>query len=278
MKRFTKVQRRLLTAVICVFAFGCLMLGLRQNPLSNAGYSAWTYIKYGLIDYPFTSLTNALKDVSNLWQVYQDNIYLNEQLASQRSYQTLYQEERNRNQELQAMLDMKNSLPASFTASCTVLDRSVTAWDESFTISAGSLQGVEENMLVVSSEGAVGLVKSVETATSTVELLTSPYLVNDIAISIALEDGTNVEGVLQSYDARKRCYRVSLFDNDAVVTAGQLAATSGKGGNYPAGILVGTVTETLTNDDAIVSTVYVKPVANINSFDYVTVIGRGEVE
>jgi rod shape-determining protein MreC len=226
------------------------------------------------VEYPVTSVGNFFKDAANLWQVYQDNVYLNEQLAQQKSYQTLYQDERNRNLELQAMLEMKDSLPEAFTVTCTVLSRPLETWDETFTISAGSQQGVSENMLVSSSDGAVGLVKSVQTATSTVELLTSPRLVNNIAVLIALEDGTNVEGVLQSYDESRNAYCISLFNNDAVVTNGALVSTSGKGGNYPSGIYVGSVTGTVINDDAIVKTIYVKPVSNMNSFNYVTVIGR----
>lgn len=76
-------------------------------------------------------------------------------------------------------------------------------------------------MLVATSDGAIGLVDSVQTVTSTVQLLTSQHLNNDIAIKMSLEDGTSVEGVLQSYDTEKKAYRVSLFDNDAIVTKGQ---------------------------------------------------------
>ena len=72
------------------------MLSLRQNSLSNLGYSAWTYIKYGLIDYPLKSLGNGISDFANLWHVYEDNEYLKEELAQQRSYKTLYEEERNK--------------------------------------------------------------------------------------------------------------------------------------------------------------------------------------
>ena len=274
MNRFTRLQKRLITIAAIIFIIGCLMLGLRQPPLSNAGYSIWTYIRFGLIDYPITSLTHAFSDVSNLWQVYQDNEYLNEQLASQRSYQTLYQDEKNRNLELEQMLDLKSSLPDAEKITCQVIERSPSTWEKTFTISAGNAQGVRENMIVVSSDGAVGLVSEVQTASSTVTLLTSPHLANDIAISIALTDGTTIEGVLQSYDASRRAYRVSLFDNEAVITSGQAVSTSGKGGNYPSGIFVGTVTESVVNDDAIISTVYVRPVADMNSFNYVTVIGR----
>lgn len=59
-------------------------------------------------------------------------------------------------------------------------------------------------MLVATSDGAIGLVESVQTMTSTVQLLTSQHLSNDIAIKMSLEDGTSVEGVLQSYDTEKR--------------------------------------------------------------------------
>ena len=277
MKRFTKLQRILLIGNIVLLVFGLTMMGLRQNPLSNMGYSAWTYIKYGLIDYPLTSIGNAFSDLANLWHVYEDNHYLNEELSQQRSYKTLYEEERNRNAELEELLEMKGALKDAKNVSATVLSRDVSGWDQTVTISAGSKQEIEPNMIVCTSKGAVGLIEEVQTATSTVRLLTSDDLINDIAVNIALDDGTNVEGVLESYDTERKAYRVSLFDNEATVTQGQEVSTSGRGGNYPSGIYLGQVQSVETNDDAIISTIYVKPVSNIGSFNYVFVIGSGKV-
>lgn len=278
MKRFTRLQRILLIANIVLLVIGCAMLGLRQNALSNMGYSAWTYIKYGLIDYPLTSLTNVFNDLSNLWHVYEDNQYLNEELAMQKSYKTLYEEERNRNKELEELAELNGTLEDATKITAHVLERDIEAWDQTVTISAGSSQGVQENMIVCTSQGAVGLIEEVQSATSTVRLLTSEDLINDIAISIALEDGTTIEGVLERYDTSHRAYRVSLFDNEATVTQGQEVSTSGRGGNYPSGIYLGQVSDMETNDDAIISMIYVKPVSNISSFNYVTVIGSGRVE
>lgn len=277
MKRFTKLQRILLIGNIVLLVFGLMMMGLRQNPLSNMGYSAWTYIKYGLIDYPLTSIGNAFSDLANLWHVYEDNQYLSEELSQQRSYKTLYEEERNRNAELEELLEMKGALKDAKNVSATVLSRDVSGWDQTVTISAGSKQEIEPNMIVCTSKGAVGLIEEVQTATSTVRLLTSDDLINDIAVNIALDDGTNVEGVLESYDTERKAYRVSLFDNEATVTQGQEVSTSGRGGNYPSGIYLGQVQSVETNDDAIISTIYVKPVSNIGSFNYVFVIGSGKV-
>ena len=254
MRKFTRIQKRLLTTIVVLCILACAMFGLRQNSITNIGYSVWTYLKYGLIQYPLSS----------------------KQLAEQKNYQTAYEDERNKNKQLEGLLEMKGGFGDAKTISVSVLERSSDSWLQTVTISAGKKQGVEKNMLVATSDGAIGLVESVQTMTSIVQLLTSQHLSNDIAIKMSLEDGTSVEGVLQSYDTEKKAYRVSLFDNDAIVTKGQKVATSGKGGNYPSGILIGEVKDVSLNDDSIISTVYVSPVSNMKSFDYCLVIGKEE--
>lgn len=276
MRKFTRIQKRLLTTIVVLCILACAMFGLRQNSITIIGYSAWTYLKYGLIQYPLSSIGNAVNDFANLWHAYDDNEYLSKQLAEQKNYQTAYEDERNKNKQLEGLLEMKGGFGDAKTISVSVLERSSDSWLQTVTISAGKKQGVEKNMLVATSDGAIGLVESVQTMTSTVQLLTSQHLSNDIAIKMSLEDGTSVEGVLQSYDTEKKAYRVSLFDNDAIVTKGQKVATSGKGGNYPSGILIGEVKDVSLNDDSIISTVYVSPVSNMKSFDYCLVIGKEE--
>lgn len=276
MRKFTRIQKRLLTTIVVLCILACAMFGLRQNSITNIGYSVWTYLKYGLIQYPLSSIGNAVNDFANLWHAYDDNEYLSKQLAEQKNYQTAYEDERNKNKQLEGLLEMKGGFGDAKTISVSVLERSSDSWLQTVTISAGKKQGVEKNMLVATSDGAIGLVESVQTMTSIVQLLTSQHLSNDIAIKMSLEDGTSVEGVLQSYDTEKKAYRVSLFDNDAIVTKGQKVATSGKGGNYPSGILIGEVKDISLNDDSIISTVYVSPVSNMKSFDYCLVIGKEE--
>lgn len=276
MRKFTRIQKRLLTTIVVLCILACAMFGLRKNSITNIGYSVWTYLKYGLIQYPLSSIGNAVNDFANLWHAYDDNEYLSKQLAEQKNYQTAYEDERNKNKQLEGLLEMKGGFGDAKTISVSVLERSSDSWLQTVTISAGKKQGVEKNMLVATSDGAIGLVESVQTMTSIVQLLTSQHLSNDIAIKMSLEDGTSVEGVLQSYDTEKKAYRVSLFDNDAIVTKGQKVATSGKGGNYPSGILIGEVKDVSLNDDSIISTVYVSPVSNMKSFDYCLVIGKEE--
>lgn len=275
MRRLSRMQKILITLISFFFVLSCLMLSLRQNTISNLGYSAWTYIRYGLFESPATSVSNALSDFSNLWHAYQDNVYLNEQLANQRSYQTLYAQEHNRNLELQGLLELKNSMPDAQQISAQVLARPGQTWNQTLTVSAGSASGVEEGMAVASAYGLVGMISEVQTNTSTVTVLTSNELPNDFAVQISMDDGSTVEGVFQGYDASQNRYEIRLFDHEAVVLPGQKVATSGKGGVYASGLMVGTVTGTVMNDDAVVSTVYASPVEDISGFSYVNIFSKG---
>lgn len=275
MRRLSRMQKILITLISFFFVLSCLMLSLRQNTISNLGYSAWTYIRYGLFESPATSVSNALSDFSNLWHAYQDNVYLNEQLANQRSYQTLYAQEHNRNLELQGLLELKNSMPDAQQISAQVLARPGQTWNQTLTVSAGSASGVEEGMAVASAYGLVGMISEVQTNTSIVTLLTSNELPNDFAVQISMDDGSTVEGVFQGYDASQNRYEIRLFDHEAVVLPGQKVATSGKGGVYASGLMVGTVTGTVMNDDAVVSTVYASPVEDISGFSYVNIFSKG---
>ena len=160
MRKFTRIQKRLLTIIVVLCILACAMFGLRQNSITNIGYSAWTYLKYGLIQYPLSSIGNAVNDFSNLWHAYDDNEYLTKQLAQQKNYQTAYEDERNKNKQLEALLEMKGGLGDAKTISVSVLERSGDSWLQTVTISAGKKQGVEKNMLVATSDGTISMARS----------------------------------------------------------------------------------------------------------------------
>ena len=44
MRKFTRIQKRLLTTIVVLCILACAMFGLRQNSITNIGYSAWTYL------------------------------------------------------------------------------------------------------------------------------------------------------------------------------------------------------------------------------------------
>ena len=275
-------------------ALGLLFQGMRQASISDIGYSALSYLKYGLIDYPLTSIKNFASDFSNLWKVQEENDYLKEQLAMTENYQTLYENALREKKELQELLDMNDTLEDYTKISAKVISRDVSYWNDQLTLNVGSNDGIEKDMIVVNSQGVVGKIYKVQDTTSIVKLLTCEDKSNKVAVRInfTTEEDTSaeekskdssgkakdtkqvdsVEGILESYDSDEQAYVVSLLDEQEI-KEGMQVVTSGKGGVYPSGLFVGTVKKTESLENQLGQVIYVEPVSNFQYFDYVTVIG-----
>ncbi len=294
MSKFTRTQKILMCLIGFFLALGLLFQGMRQASISDIGYSALSYLKYGLIDYPLTSIKNFASDFSNLWKVQEENDYLKEQLAMTENYQTLYENALREKKELQELLDMNDTLEDYTKISAKVISRDVSYWNDQLTLNVGSSDGIEKDMIVVNSQGVVGKIYKVQDTTSIVKLLTCEDKSNKVAVRInfTTEEDTSaeekskdssgkakdtkqvdsVEGILESYDSDEQAYVVSLLDEQEI-KEGMQVVTSGKGGVYPSGLFVGTVKKTESLENQLGQVIYVEPVSNFQYFDYVTVIG-----
>lgn len=294
MSRFTKAQKILMCLIGFFLALGLLFQGLRQSSISDIGYRAVSYLKYGLIDYPLTSIKNFSSDFANLWKVKDENDTLREELSMTTNYQALYENAQRENEELRELLNMNESLTGFNRISAKVIGRDSTYWNDQVTLNVGANDGIEEDMVVMNSQGVIGKIQKVQDSTSVVKLLTCEDKNNKVAVRINLENNedqsegdsseadqqeqdqqqerkSSVEGILESYDTNEQAYVVSLLD-DQEVEEGMQVVTSGKGGVYPSGLFVGTVKKVETLDNQLGQVIYVEPVSNFQYFDYVTVI------
>ena len=294
MSKFTKAQKILMCLIGFFLALGLLFQGLRQSSISDIGYRAVSYLKYGLIDYPLTSIKNFSSDFANLWKVKDENDTLREELSMTTNYQALYENAQRENEELRELLNMNESLTGFNRISAKVIGRDSTYWNDQVTLNVGANDGIEEDMVVMNSQGVIGKIQKVQDSTSVVKLLTCEDKNNKVAVRINLENNedqsegdsseadqqeqdqqqeraSSVEGILESYDTNEQAYVVSLLD-DQEVEEGMQVVTSGKGGVYPSGLFVGTVKKVETLDNQLGQVIYVEPVSNFQYFDYVTVI------
>ena len=255
MSRFTKAQKILMCLIGFFLALGLLFQGLRQSSISDIGYSAVSYLKYGLIDYPLTSIKNFSSDFANLWKVKDENDTLREELSMTTNYQALYENAQRENEELRELLNMNESLTGFNRISAKVIGRDSTYWNDQVTLNVGANDGIEEDMVVMNSQGVIGKIQKVQDSTSVVKLLTCEDKNNKVAVRINLgnnedqsegdsseadqqeqdqqqERASSVEGILESYDTNEQAYVVSLLD-DQEVEEGMQVVTSGKGGVYP---------------------------------------------
>ena len=146
-----------------------------------------------------------------------------------------------------------------------------TGWDRTATINVGSEDGVQVGQGVVSSCGLYGQVESVTGTTAVVRL------VNDAESSTsAMLQSTNDRGIVQgSYDGTLTLEYISI---DSTVGEGDIVITSGKGGVYPRGIILGTVTGVETDSSMLYYSLTVEPIYQIADCEEVLVLTGEETE
>lgn len=177
------------------------------------------------------------------------------------------EEYRQQDQRLTALLGLSDSYGLE-TVSGRVLNVK-SGWDHTATISVGSDDGVRTGMGVMSSCGLYGQVESVSAGTSVVRLITDA----DSSVS-AMIQGTRATGIISgSYDGTLVMEYVSV---ESSVGEGDIVITSGAGGSYPRGIVVGTVGSVEKDSSKMYYRIIVNPISSIRNCEEVLVLTGNE--
>ena len=157
----------------------------------------------------------------------------------------------------------------------TVINRNIASWYNIITIDKGSYNGVELDMVVVNSQGLIGRVVSTTTFTSDVRLLTTSDSTSKISVTIS--DGKqSVNGLIKSYDYNTQYLEVEGISNTEKVNVGEYVYTSGLGGIFPSGILIGTIKNITTDEYDLAKIIAVEPAADFTDLNYVAILKRKE--
>ena len=202
-------------------------------------------------------IENITADESTLSGLRDANAELVEQLAQAEEY-------RQEVERLQGLLDIKDAY-AIEGAGARVIGRSTTAWDQTVTIDKGSADGVDSGLTVMGSSGVVGQVVGVSEHASTVRLLTDPE-----SGAAAILQSTRAEGVVRgSFDG---LLYFEYLDADAEVQAGDVVVTSGLGGSYVRGLVIGTVVKVDAQQGDVSRRVVVSPTGEAGALEEVLVV------
>lgn len=155
---------------------------------------------------------------------------------------------------LEALLDLQSTYNLQSTAA-RIVGESSDAWSRTVTIDKGTSDGFAINMPVCNSAGVIGQIIEVSSNTSTVRLITD----ENSGVS-AMVQSTRAQGILQGQpDGSLRLEYVSV---EADVEEGDIIVTSGIGGTYPKGLLLGTVSSVIRPDNATYYTIVVTPASS----------------
>lgn len=273
MSRFTKIQKIIIACIVVVVLFACLVRGLATSTTSLP-YDGFTMLRYGLVEQPMRTIQTWMEDFSSLWAAKEENDQLKIQIAQQPQIEAKLEEQEKKIAEYEKMMDLSNQLTSYQKIYANVLVRDQELWNNEVTINKGTHDNIKVDMAVLSNTGVIGKIADVGEFTSKVKLLTSQDRQNNVSVKINLESDAVSEGILEQYDAEGGYFIIHLFDDTSDIKKDMKVITSGKGGVYPSGLLIGTVesVESLTNQ--IGKSVYVKPAATFQSFDTVMIINQ----
>ena len=166
-----------------------------------------------------------------------------------------------------------NSVLSNFnTVNATIIERNREYWFNTITIDKGNKDGIKIDQAVINSDGLIGRITNVREYTSDIKLITTNDTKNKISVVIKDKDN-NIYGVTNGYDSKNNLLKVIINEN-ININKDSYVYTTGMGGIFPSGILIGKVDSTTKASDEVTSIILVKLEANINEVRYVNILQR----
>ncbi len=167
---------------------------------------------------------------------------------------------------LRGLLELKETYSLDMVTG-KVIDRKSDAWNQVVSVNIGSSDGVELGLPVIGSTGLIGQVVAVTPATCDVRLLTDPKSGVAVLIQSNREQGIlrgSLEGLLY----------LENIDPSVTVSQGDVIMTSGMGGLYPKGIVIGTVANIESSAGTTDRKIIVTPLSSADPLEEVAVITK----
>ena len=265
----------LIIILLIIFSF-TLKEDRKLNPVESFLRDTLSYAEK-IVTYPFSYITTKTREYNKLKDVNEENDILETSLDRIDAIET-------ENVELRRQIDaLKNELNIDYTLTdyeylnATVTSRSVGYWYNTITINKGSYNGIKKDMVVINGKGLIGRVIKTSTFTSDVRLITTSETNNKISVHISNGDN-NLYSLINNYDYSKNLLEVEGISNTKDVDIGDFVYTSGLGGIFPSGILIGSVSEITTDSYDLAKIIKVKPSADFSNINYVSVLKRKDSE
>ena len=233
-------------------------LGVAAAPLRSAVSSVQTW---------FADKQRYYADYTALLE---ENEALKQEIAELRQSDRQAQLDRKENALLRELMDLRAQRRDFVFESAKILEHSDTNWTSTLTLDRGTNCGLAVNDCVVSAEGyLVGVVSEVGTNWATV------LTVIDTDIELGARIFRTSEVAVAEGDftlmGQKRL-KLSYLPPAASLLAGDYIVTSGLGGYYPSGLVIGTVTSVKTDDDGLAQYAVITPMVDLDALSEVFVI------
>jgi len=221
---------------------------------------------------PFIKVTAAtIQGVTGVWRDYVDlravreeNRRLQFEATTMKRRLEQLQNQAMETQRLERLLAMRQASQAEFLTA-RVVGKDATNWFKTVLLDRGSLEGIRRNQPALAPDGLVGRVVEVTLTSAKVQLLTDP-----VSAVGGLIQRTRVTGIVSGNLGAGA--RVSYLPLMADVAVGDEVVTSGMGGVFPKGILIGRITSVERNSGALFQEATLQPAVDLSRLEEIFIL------
>ncbi len=254
-----------------------LLLSIVPGVLCAMGQGS--YVRSALVTvatpfrWAFTKIGEGLTGFSLYFQTLEDLRAENEALRAELDeYQNLvYDAElmKEKNEFLSSFLGIKEENVDFMFENATVVGRESTNYRTVFTLSKGTLHGIKADMPIITPDGLVGRITEVGVTWSKAVLLTETA--NAVGAYI---ERSGVLGVVEgTYELRTEglCQMVYI-EPDSDIRVGDKVISSGVGGVYPRGLMIGKVKEIKLDEISRTLVAVIEPSADLDAISELMIV------
>ncbi|MED3562196.1 rod shape-determining protein MreC [Bacillus xiapuensis] len=225
-----------------------------------------------LVSKPAYVVAGFFENLKDLENTYQENKELKSRVEEIVSLEAQVQDLKKDNADLRSILGETKTLRDFKPLPATVIGRNPDRWHEMIIIDKGKINGIKQNMAVVTANGLIGKVKNVNQFSSTIQLLSAADPKN--RISAVVQGNKNSYGFVEGFDSEKKLLQIKTIPSGAKIEKGQTVVTSGLGGVFPKDLPIGKVVDVKPDQYGLNQTALVKPGADFYDIQNVIVITR----
>lgn len=252
----------ILVVIVVVSNIGNEKMSFMQNGISAIVIpiqNAFAFVK--------DKINNNDQELSDIDTLKEDNKALREENTKLKEAERELEVLKSENNTLKDYLNLKNKYADYSTIPAYVVERTYSNYDKIVIINVGSKDGIDVNMPVISESGLVGHVISVTDNSAKVQTIVDTGSTVSATISTA-EESILVKGTINNNQQLK----ASSIPANATVLQGDTVVTSGLGGIYPKGILIGTIKEIVNTKNQTDRYANIETATNFNTLQTVLVM------
>ncbi len=275
MKNIRKYKLIIIAVIVFLVLFISLATSMRNNKSGAVQKGGFNVIS--TISNKFVSIRDSFSGSAKQKEIEQLKAE-NAKLKTQLIENTISSDNLKQLQALQKSLKFVTDKNSSAFVSADIVAKNSGNYYKTFTISAGSVQGVKSDSIVVNGEGLVGRVYEI----SKNYCKAISILDNRTPISFEIVGRNNDTGMIMQDTKVVQISDESLvkgymFDANSPVKVGEMITTSGLG-LYPSGIPIGKIEQVIPDEKNILKYVVVRPFVDFTNLNKVMIFNKIDTE